>query len=90
MTNMDARELKDEHDAVNGELSLKPKLNIKHTLMKWFIDCMTIGALLNTIAFLVLMGLLKGQARQKISSNVRTVSRAAWPDSSYGSCGWSY
>lgn len=52
----------------------KRKLNIKNTLAKWFIDCMTMGALLNTVAFLVLMGLLKSQSQEQIIHNVRTVS----------------
>lgn len=73
MTKFDGREHKKEHE-VDEEPSSKPKLNIKHTLMKWFIDCMTIGALLNTVAFLTLMGLLKGQPRAQIVNNLRTVS----------------
>lgn len=39
--------------------------------MKWFIDCMTIGALFNTIMFLVLIGGLKGQGIEQIMRNVR-------------------
>lgn len=78
LTTADAREDKDDHENVDIGPSSKLKLNIKHTLMKWFIDCMTLGALFNTVAFLVLMGLLKGQSRQQIGTNVRVVS----PDSS--------
>lgn len=40
--------------------------------MKWFIDCMTIGALFNTVMFLVLIGVLKGQARETVAKNIRT------------------
>lgn len=52
----------------------KPKLNMRNTLIKWFIDCMTLGALLNTVAFLFLMGVMKGQDMGEIGQNLRTVS----------------
>lgn len=52
----------------------KPKLNMRNTLIKWFIDCMTLGALLNTVAFLFLMGVMKGQEMGEIGQNLRTVS----------------
>lgn len=52
----------------------KPKLNMRNTLIKWFVDCMTVGALLNTVAFLILMGLMKGQEMGMIEQNLRTVS----------------
>ncbi|ETS85106.1 hypothetical protein PFICI_03131 [Pestalotiopsis fici W106-1] len=48
-----------------------PKLNWSNTFTKWFIDCITIGALVNTVAFFVLMGLLKGQSAAQIGHNVR-------------------
>lgn len=50
----------------------KPRLNIKNTLSKWFIDCITLGALMNTAAFFILMGLLKNQAVAQIAHNIRT------------------
>lgn len=56
------------------DTSGKPKLNMRNTLIKWFVDCMTAGALLNTVAFLVLMGLMKGQGMGAIGQNLRTVS----------------
>lgn len=52
----------------------KPKLNMRNTLTKWFVDCMTVGALVNTVAFLVLMGLMKGHGMGQIGENLRTVS----------------
>jgi hypothetical protein len=52
----------------------KPKLHLQNTLMKWFLDCMTIGALLNTVVFLVLMGILKGQSIAQIVDNTKNVS----------------
>ncbi|KAI0460536.1 hypothetical protein F5B21DRAFT_452219 [Xylaria acuta] len=50
----------------------KPKLNIKNTFAKWFIDCITLGAIFNTVAFFVLMGMLKRQPVAIIAHNVRT------------------
>ncbi|KAL1861746.1 hypothetical protein Daus18300_008715 [Diaporthe australafricana] len=50
----------------------KPKLNMRNTLIKWFVDCMTVGALINTLAFLVLMGLMKGHGVEKIEQNLST------------------
>lgn len=61
-----ARHVEDVHS--------KPKLNMRNTLIKWFVDCMTLGALINTMAFLVLMGLMKGHGIEKIEQNLRTVS----------------
>lgn len=46
-------------------------LNYGNTLIKWFIDCITLGALMNTSAFLVILGVLKGQSWEKISHNLR-------------------
>lgn len=39
--------------------------------MKWFIDCMTLGAVVNTVIFIAGMGLLKGQSRDQIVANVK-------------------
>jgi hypothetical protein len=47
------------------------QLNYRNTCIKWFIDCITIGALMNTTAFLVIMGLLKGQTWEHITNNLR-------------------
>ncbi|KAK6829505.1 hypothetical protein PG990_012248 [Apiospora arundinis] len=49
----------------------KPKLNIQNTMAKWFIDCITLGALMNTVAFFILMGFLKGQGLGQIGYNIR-------------------
>ncbi|CAK1368300.1 uncharacterized protein RHO25_012525 [Cercospora beticola] len=49
-----------------------PKLHWKNTAIKWFIDCITMGALLNTIAFLTVMGLLKGRTIEQIGTAIRT------------------
>ncbi|EKG15719.1 Mpv17/PMP22 [Macrophomina phaseolina MS6] len=50
----------------------KPKLDLKNTLTKWFVDCITMGAIMNTVAFLLLMGLMKGQSSAQIGQNIRT------------------
>ena len=47
------------------------KLNWTNTFAKWFIDCITIGALVNTALFFIVMGLLKGQSSGQIVTNVK-------------------
>lgn len=47
------------------------KLNWRNTFAKWFIDCITVGAVLNTVAFFVLMGVMKGQTTAQIGHNIR-------------------
>lgn len=47
------------------------RLNWRNTMTKWFIDCITLGALLNTLAFFILMGLLKNQALSQIAVTVK-------------------
>ncbi|KAK4061796.1 hypothetical protein Trihar35433_9396 [Trichoderma harzianum] len=39
-----------------SEAATHPKFSIRNTLTKWFIDCITAGAIMNTVAFLVIMG----------------------------------
>jgi hypothetical protein len=63
---------RDTMERKGGEMTPKPKLNIKNTLMKWFIDCITLGALFNTVAFFILMGMLKRQPGAVIMQNIRT------------------
>ncbi|KAF2743058.1 integral membrane protein-like protein [Sporormia fimetaria CBS 119925] len=43
---------------------------------KWFTDCITLGALLNTTLFLVVMGVLKGKTWSHIGTDLRT---EMWP-----------
>ncbi|OTB01354.1 hypothetical protein M426DRAFT_323504 [Hypoxylon sp. CI-4A] len=50
----------------------KQKLNLQNTFAKWFIDCITLGAIFNTVAFFVLMGFLKWQPTAQIIYNIRT------------------
>jgi len=47
------------------------RLNWRNTRMKWFVDCITMGALFNTIGFLILIGLLKGKSIPEITSTIR-------------------
>ncbi|KAL5093889.1 hypothetical protein Trisim1_009365 [Trichoderma cf. simile WF8] len=54
-----------------SESSTQPRFSIRNTLTKWFIDCITAGAIMNTVAFLVIMGVLKGQPMVQISSNIK-------------------
>ncbi|KAM4055739.1 peroxisomal protein [Hirsutella rhossiliensis] len=58
-------------DAVGG-LDRSPRLNLRNTLTKWFVDCIVVGAIANTVAFLVIMGVLKGQPGAQIWRNVET------------------
>ncbi|KAF7555824.1 hypothetical protein G7Z17_g1933 [Cylindrodendrum hubeiense] len=68
----DAPELKEGFPQRPG--TPEPKFSLKNTLTKWFVDCITAGAIMNTVAFLVLMGILKGQPGSQIWSNIMTVS----------------
>jgi hypothetical protein len=52
----------------------KRKLNIQNTLSKWFVDCITLGALVNTAMFLFLMGVMKGQTLAQVIRSIQTVS----------------
>lgn len=62
--------------SLTDEARSKPKLSLRNTLTKWFVDCMTLGAIVNVVAFFILMGLLKGQSLEIIGQNIRTVSTA--------------
>ncbi|THW77513.1 hypothetical protein D6D18_09889 [Aureobasidium pullulans] len=81
-----------EHDELLGEDVLQQeeefetKLDWKNTMIKWFVDCMTLGALLNTAAFLILMGIMKGRSPGEIGTVLRTdtfpiiyASYTIWP-----------
>ncbi|KAI1395403.1 hypothetical protein F4819DRAFT_194141 [Hypoxylon fuscum] len=63
-----------EKQSANGQDlgDQKPKLNWRNTFTKWFIDCITIGAIFNTVAFFVLMGILKWQPLAQIRLNIQT------------------
>ena len=65
----------EDEDAGQGQSTRskrKGKLNLKNTAIKWFIDCITLGAILNTTAFLIIWGILKGQTLDKIGHNLKT------------------
>jgi hypothetical protein len=49
----------------------KPKLNKKNTLIKWFVDCITVGALVNTVAFLLIISVLKGMDMATVREKIR-------------------
>lgn len=68
----DGRDIEKEGARQVEDARGKPKLNMRNTLAKWFVDCMTVGALVNTVAFLVLMGLMKGHGMGQIGENLRT------------------
>ncbi|KAF4971871.1 hypothetical protein FZEAL_9728 [Fusarium zealandicum] len=70
----DAPELKEGYEERMAQVNQdrEPKFSMKNTLTKWFIDCITAGAILNTVAFLILMGILKGQGGSQIMGNIKT------------------
>ena len=51
----------------------KSNLNIRNTFTKWFIDCITLGALFNTVAFLMLINLLKANSPDLTMRAIRYV-----------------
>ncbi|KAH0155986.1 hypothetical protein KCU67_g8495, partial [Aureobasidium melanogenum] len=67
-----------EHDNLSGEDRLpqqeepETKLDWKNTMIKWFIDCMTLGAFFNTGAFIIIMGIMKGRSMHRIGDALRT------------------
>ena len=71
-----AGDLNDDDDdgaqEVPSQRKTKSKLNIKNTALKWFIDCITLGAIMNTAAFLIIMGFLKGQTATEVGHNLKT------------------
>lgn len=69
---VDAPELKEGFPPRPG--TPEPKFSLKNTLTKWFVDCISAGAIMNTVAFLIIMGLLKGQGSATIWNNIMTVS----------------
>jgi hypothetical protein len=56
----------------NQPPAAKPNISICNTVTKWFVDCITLGAIMNTIAFFIIMGLMKGQDAATIGSNIQT------------------
>lgn len=59
--------------------SSKPKLNLRNTFIKWFLDGIFLGALFNTVMLLVVMGALKGESVKVIQRNLETVSFFFFP-----------
>lgn len=49
----------------------QPRLNWWNTMAKWFLDCISLGTFINTVAFLVIMGVLKGQSAGQVASTLR-------------------
>ncbi|KAL4724690.1 hypothetical protein ACLX1H_008133 [Fusarium chlamydosporum] len=70
----DAPELKEGYEERMAQINKdrESKFSMRNTLAKWFVDCITAGAIMNTVAFLIIMGLLKGQGGSQIWSNIKT------------------
>jgi len=67
------QEVKRKSSELKREDIAKPKLNWRNTMTKWFLDCISVGAFFNTIAFLGLMGIMKGQSGSQIGDILRNV-----------------
>lgn len=61
----------DNKRAIEEEVRVRDWWNI---FRKWFTDCITMGALLNTTMFLVLMGLMEGKSTAQIGGDLKNVS----------------
>lgn len=57
----------------NGSNQGKQRLNLKNTVAKVVID-QTVGAAINTVAFIMTMGLLRGQDFEVIKAQIQNVS----------------
>ncbi|CZR40973.1 uncharacterized protein FPRO_10562 [Fusarium proliferatum ET1] len=70
----DAPELKEGYEERMAQINKdrEPQFSMRNTFTKWFVDCISAGAIMNTIAFLIIMGLLKGQGGSQIWSNIKT------------------
>ncbi|CAK7203578.1 hypothetical protein SEUCBS139899_006313 [Sporothrix eucalyptigena] len=53
------------------EKNSPPRFDWKNTMAKWFLDCISLGTFINTAAFLIIMGVLKGQSVGQIGVNLR-------------------
>jgi Mpv17 / PMP22 family len=62
----------DEEDLGSNRRRRWGKLNLRNLAIKWFLDCITLGAIMNTTAFIMIMGILKGQGPLDIWQNMRT------------------
>ncbi|KAJ6445162.1 SET domain-containingprotein [Purpureocillium lavendulum] len=63
---------RERQQARSGPDATTPKFSLRNTFAKWIIDCITVGAVANTVAFLLIMGLLKYQSWAQIWHNIRT------------------
>jgi hypothetical protein len=73
-----------EEKKMDDEEEVKVR-NWGNIFWKWFTDCITMGALLNTTMFLVLMGIMKGKTTALILTDLRNV-RSLTPNFSYDLC----
>lgn len=58
--------------ATKWSSSTATSLDWPNTLIKWFLDSISLGTFLNTVAFLGIMGFLKGQPSSLILYNIQT------------------
>ncbi|PVI04597.1 hypothetical protein DM02DRAFT_611421 [Periconia macrospinosa] len=67
----------------------------RNIFCKWFLDCMTLGALINTALFLILMGIMEGKSYAQIETHLRKDmwqiiwdSYKIWPVANFVSTMW--
>jgi hypothetical protein len=65
---MAVKEDGDDKRAIEQEVRVR---NWRNVFFKWFTDCITMGALLNTTMFLVLMGYMEGKTWVQIGDNLK-------------------
>jgi len=63
------REEKEMHEGNEG----KGAINWKNTCIKSFVDCITLGAIWNTLLFLTMLGVLKGRGFEEVLASLRNV-----------------
>ncbi|KAK3064215.1 hypothetical protein LTS18_009127 [Coniosporium uncinatum] len=65
------REEKEMHEGDGG----KGAINWKNTCIKSFVDCITLGAIWNTLLFLIMLGVLKGRGFEEVLASLCNVRR---------------
>ncbi|KAK3082144.1 hypothetical protein LTS18_002936 [Coniosporium uncinatum] len=61
------REEKEMHEGDGG----KGAIDWKNTCIKSFVDCITLGAIWNTLLFLIMLGVLKGRGLEEVLASLR-------------------
>jgi hypothetical protein len=65
----------DRGKVIITETGREKNFNWVNTFKKWFLDCIFVGAIMNTLAFLIIMGMMKGKNLAELQTAVQKVSR---------------